>query len=254
MQRDNTGKQGSIHKAKATRIISNFEMAELVKKQPKLPVYKPDSFPSISKHLDGFMPGELIVITGGTKCGKTLFCQTLVKDFCKQELYPLVLFYEDPPKYYINKFSLLLQFYMPEKLEPYDLIWIQEIVKIAVSDKAVKVVFIDHLHYIFKMSNTTHASLDIGYIMRSLKQLALETETVIFLVCHTTKANIVTKDEVGVHSIRDSSFVAQESDSAIFIHRKGNEALAKILTARRSGCMDKIVYMVKADNFLAEMA
>lgn len=234
-------------------------MAEKVKKMPKLPIFKADSFPLLTDAINGFIPGELIVITGGTKCGKSLLCHSFIRDLSQKHIYPMLLSYEVAPRYFINKFSLLLQFYMPEEMKRYSIAWICELVRRGKKEKDIEVIFIDHLHYIFEL-RTQQASLEIGDIMRTLKQLALETDTVIFIVCHTTKARIEKSDDIGIHSLRDSSFVAQESDTALFIHRSQesnaicttNEAYLKVLTARRTGVMGKTIAIKKRGEFLEE--
>lgn len=118
-----------------------------------------------------------------------------------------------------------------------------------------RIVFIDHLHYLFDIQKSRNPSLDIGAIIRRLKGIAVNNEFVIFLLCHTSKA----KDEnESYESIRDSSFVAQESDCVIMVKRTPEEgdtyARARVEFHRRTGVMEKVVFLMKEGSYLVERA
>ena len=67
MQQGNNESKGQV---RATRIISNYEMLKSIEASGELnrpPVATPQvSFPSLNKAIEGFMGGELVVITGAT--------------------------------------------------------------------------------------------------------------------------------------------------------------------------------------------
>ena len=96
-------------------------------------------------------------------------------------------------------------------------------------------------------------SLEIGQVIRSLKMLAVDKGFVIFLLCHTTKSR---PDDLSHESIRDSSFVAQESDSVFMIKRTPEEGETatrlRIEFHRRTGAMEKTVDLIKVNGFLEE--
>ena len=116
-----------------------------------------------------------------------------------------------------------------------------------------RIVFIDHLHYLFDIQRSRNPSLDIGAIIRQLKGIAVDNEFVIFLLCHTSKAK---DDNENYESIRDSSFVAQESDCVIMVKRTPEEgetyARARVEFHRRTGVMEKVVFLQKTGNYLVE--
>jgi len=256
--------KGRLKKVENIRIVSNFEMLQSLRQQKELPVTKFASFPRLSEAIEGMMAGELIVVTGATGCGKTLFCQSLTRDLCERFERPLWFSFEMPPRFFLKKFhqeSELLQFYLPERLKPYSVDWLEIATRKAVSEKACNFIFIDHLHYVYDISRAYNASLSIGYLVRRLKQIAVKLEIVVFLIAHTTKTKVERPDELGLHQIRDSSLVAQEADTVIMVHRchqdngvsTSDEAIIKVAKARRSGVMSRVIPVAKTGSYLSEI-
>ena len=139
--------------------------------------------------------------------------------------------YENTAAQFFRKFDNvdLPLFYLPMSNKPYDLNWFVERVKEAILKYEVKVIMIDHLHYILDLFQSRNASLDIGNLLRNLKILAVENELVIFLVAHTKQPKDFSEPDMG--SIRDSSFIVQESDKVLAVHRiKGHiEGRSKVI-------------------------
>lgn len=265
MQRAYSAAERTIQHAKQVQIISNFEYLKRIEQEPPLDKITAITFPQLCNTVDGFIQGELVVVTGATGCGKTLFCQSLTKDFCNDGVVPLWFTYEVTPRFFLRKFALNavdLQFFLPAELVPYSIEWVTEVIKRGKQELGVEVVFLDHLHYIFDMSRSMHASLDIGMVVRTLKRLCVEHEIIIFLCCHTTKSRVESTDDVGLHKIRDSSLVAQEADTVIFVHRttsddgicKTEDSFLKVCKARRTGDMSTVIETTKPNEYLAEKA
>ncbi|MEW6186186.1 MAG: DnaB-like helicase C-terminal domain-containing protein [Thermodesulfobacteriota bacterium] len=204
--------------------------------------------------MEGFDPGELITISGLTKHGKTLLAQTLTKHFCDMRYYPLWFSYEVPARQFLNQFPSLPIFYLPDKLKAHDLNWVEDRIDEARAKYDVRVCFIDHLHFLFDMVRSRNTSLDIGNVVRSLKRFAVEKEMVIFLLCHLAK--IKKGEDPSYFDLRDSSLIAQESDSVLMVKRTeeegDNTALIKVEFHRRTGVMDKLVKVVKWQGYLWE--
>lgn len=117
-----------------------------------------------------------------------------------------------------------------------------------------RIVFIDHLHFLFDIARARNTSLEIGSVIRKLKTIAVENSFIIFLLCHTTKGK--SDSELSYESIRDSSFVSQESDSVFMIQRtpqKGeNAARLSVEFHRRTGVLDKTIDLIKLNGYLRE--
>jgi hypothetical protein len=103
------------------------------------------------------------------------------------------------------------------------------------------------------MARIKNPSLDIGTIVRRVKRFAVDNDFVIFLLCHIGKAE---SEQLSYRDLRDSSFIAQESDSVIMIKRtpKNGETTAKARVEfhRRTGAIEKEVYLIKVDGLLHE--
>ncbi len=244
--------------------VSNFELLQMVKDQPPAEPFKLSSFPTLNNNLEGFETGELVVLSGPGGTGKTLFCQTLTKDFCNDGHTPLWFPYEMTPRKFLERFTRNaedLQFMVPKAMVPYSISWVCNAITQSKERFETEIVIIDHLHYVFDMTNSQHVSLDIGTIMRRLKILAVNLDITIILIAHMNKARLESVDDIGMHSIRDSSFISQESDIVLFIWNKitesgeniENKQIVKICKSRRTGMMFKTIPITKRDNYLVEL-
>lgn len=213
-------------------------------------------FPSLDRYIDGFQLGELIIISGPTKHGKTLLAQTLTYEFSRQNFFPVWFSFELPPRQFLRSFPDLPLFYMPERLVPNAVGWVVKKVNESFKEYHTRVVFIDHLHFLFDIALKNNPSLQIGTVIRELKTLAVRGEYIIFLLCHTKKGSL--EKRMTYEAIRDSSFVAQESDCVLMIKRditnpESNEAILTVEFHRRTGVMNKKVKLKKINGLLMEI-
>jgi RecA-family ATPase len=212
--------------------------------------------PSLDRAIEDFRDGELVSISGPTKMGKTLLAQTLTVNFSKQGHHSLWFSYEVPIRQFLSQFSgdppLI---YMPAKLKAHALDWMEARIYESFLKYHTRIIFVDHLHYLIDLARMRNPSLEIGQVIRRLKTLAVSGGFIIFLLCHTTKGK--SENDLSYESIRDSSFISQESDSVFMIKRtpdKGeNAGRLRIEFHRRTGVMEKLVNLVKMDGFLREM-
>jgi replicative DNA helicase len=240
------------------RIISSFEMEQIIRDRKKAGqgVQLKSGMSLIDHYLEGgFQPGELYVISGLTKHGKTLLAQTWTTAFIDQLSPPLWFTYEVPAGQFLSQFPTFPMVMMPRELRSMDMDWVEERILESEAKNFTRVVFIDHLHFLFDMARSKSPSLEIGTVVRRLKRIAVEQEITIFLLCHTTK--VQQGEVITWRNLRDSSLVAQESDSVILIGRTpkdgDNTAYAEVCFHRRTGVMDKGVRLVKANGLLRQM-
>jgi len=235
------------------RVVSAHEMALTFGERDQFTINIKSGIPTLDYYCDGFRDGELITISGKTKQGKTLLAQSLTHNFSLHHYPPLWFSYEVPARQFLSQFETIPFIYMPSKLKAHAMPWIEERIMESFAKYNTKIVFIDHLHYLFDIQKSRNPSLDIGAIIRQLKGIAVNNEFIIFLLCHTSKS----KDEnESYESIRDSSFVAQESDCVIMVKRTPDLgetfARARIEFHRRTGVMEKVIFLQKTGNYLVE--
>jgi replicative DNA helicase len=229
--------------------ITSHEVWDSLKSErEKTPEKYFSKIPALDKMIDGFRPGDVVVVSGITKQGKTTFCQNITNSLANQDIKCLWFSYELMPLEFLSKFKPELPFFtMPKKLKGNSLKWLDERIGEHVAKHNTKVVFIDHLHFLIDMSffgQKGNTSLIIGAIMRELKKIALEHKVCIIIVAHTTKIKF--EEEPALDSIRDSSFISQEADTVLMIWRRTfngemtNRATLAVLANRRNGNCGKV--------------
>jgi archaellum biogenesis ATPase FlaH len=236
------------------KVISSHEMQIKLQAKPEKMISVKSLIPSLDQAIEGFREGELITVSGPTKQGKTLFMQSLTASFVRQQYYPLWFSFEVPVRQFLGQFPKLPLIYLPEKLKPHALPWFKERVQESFEKYHTRIVICDHLHYLIDLAKIRNPSIEIGQIIRQLKSLAVEGEFIIFLLCHTTKG--ASEDGLSFESIRDSSFISQESDSVFMIKRTPeqgeNTSRLRVEFHRRTGVMERIINLVKVNGYLGE--
>ena len=85
------------------KVIDSYEMQSSFRQKDHLFKVK-SQIPALDKLIDGFVPGELVVVSGWTKHGKTLLCQTLTANFVKDDVQSLWFTFELPPQQFLKCF------------------------------------------------------------------------------------------------------------------------------------------------------
>lgn len=216
--------------------------------------------PTLDSLIDGFREGDVVVVSGPTKMGKTTLCQTLTTNLAKNQINCLWFSYEMAQQEFLEKFGAELPFFaLPKTLKGNSLDWIESKVIEAIAKHDTKVIFIDHLHFLVDMNfigQKGNVSLLIGSIMRRLKQIALNWNVCIVIIAHTTKISF--DKEPDLSDIRDSGMISAESDTTLMIWRLkdketkmfGNRAMLAVLANRRNGKVGKIVLQLVNGKFL----
>lgn len=243
------------------KIISNERMQEIIDADRGRFVNIRSGIPPLDNTLGGFEGGELTVVSGPTGEGKTTLCQSLTRYFSYQGVKSVWFSYEMAPRNFLKSFGKRGPlFYLPTVLEGNSLDWIENRVYEAKLKYSCKAVFIDHLHFLIDMRTRNNMSLEIGFIMRSLKKMAVRLNMCFFLVAHIAKMQ--PDQEPDKNSLRDSTFVSQEADNVLIIWRKhekgesiptGTEAILKVDKNRKEGIFRKIPMMKNDMGYLAEL-
>lgn len=245
-------------------VITSLEKLEELKTIPDEPIIN-SGFSTLDSMIDGFVSGEFIILTGGVKSGKSLFMRSMINNLYKRyRIKPLVFSYEEQPKWFFRGFDKMTEdiiFYMPRNQKAYDVDWVIEVSKKAIREKGVKFIFIDHGHYLFNLSASDNSATKIGGVARKLKyDLAVSEGVIVVVVWHIRHIRPRSAEELTYDLIRDSGLIAGELDTCIGVFRKVEstgivqveESQIKVLLARRSGALDRIIPVRKEGNYLVE--
>lgn len=204
----------------SNELVKSTDYAEEIKLLP--PEIRNDfGIGSVDNITGGYAKGELIVSTGYTGHGKTTFFQSISYNMAKKGIKMIWISYELTSRQFFSKYpNEVPEFYMVRENKPYDLAWIEEKIIEGKEKYGIEAIFIDHLHYVVNMDQEkgSQYTLLVGDTMRRLKQMAVYHDITVFLIAHTKQPN--DSESPGLGSIRDSSFIAQESDAVYSVQRK----------------------------------
>lgn len=237
------------------KVLTSYELRDKLLADKREPhVHVMSRIPGLDYATEGFQDGELIIISGPTKQGKTLLAQTLTVNFANQKQYPCWFTYEVPARQFLDQFPILPLFYLPSTNKAQDFNWFMDRCMEAFFKYNSRIFFIDHLHFLVDMARVSNPSLEIGAIVRRIKRFAVENDFIIFLLAHIKKNE---NDDLSYKDLRDSSFIAQDSDTVIMIKRTPKEGMttakARVEFHRRSGIMEWVVYLDKQHGLLREV-
>lgn len=222
----------------------------------------------------GFYPGELIVLSAPTKSGKTTFCQSITANMAEAGnavlWFTLEMSWQELTRKFIKITTTAVPIFYPIDNSSLSVTWVKEVAEKAIKEKNVKLIIIDHLHFLLPLRDFhTNVSFLIGGIVRDIKRTAVELEIPIILIAHPGK--LEDQDSISYLDIRDSSFITQESDFTIVMNRirvkeKGvkemvvtNEARISVELNRRTGNVGKLNLMhtngrfQDPDNYVAPL-
>lgn len=246
----------------ADKIVSFQEQYERISKQSASVFQINSGFETLDRFIEGFEAGELILVSGTPKSGKSLLLQTLTNNFLNQNWRTCWFSYELTPRQFYARFPEDIPHgYTPDEMKGNDMDWLEDKLMEAKLKFDVKIYMIDHLHFLFDMSRSRSPSLDIGSVLRRLKSMAIKSNVIIFLIAHTGKMRMDnTKGELYGSDIRDSSFCLQEPDTILMIWRVDDdadngiidEAKLKVVASRRTGVRSKTISLMKHNGWLRE--
>ena len=169
----------------------------------------------------GFRPGNLIIISGPTKQGKTTFCQTLTYNFWQQKYESLWFSFDTPPQELIERFpkGRMPKFYLPRtNIIGKKIRWIEAKIIEGIAKYGIRIVFIDHLESLALFSNNApNYSAELQSIVKELKEISMRWNVVILLNHHIRQ--IHDNEAPNWTQLKNSSGPAQESDMTIMVWR-----------------------------------
>ena len=222
------------------------------------------SIPTLDACTEGFRKGQLIVLSGPPKQGKTSLCQTFTKKFDENNQKCIWFSYEMGYEELFQKFPMEnLTFYVPAYMESGNVEWVEERIIEAKKKFGVDIVFIDHLDFLRDPNVLKGISLNlssyVGGIVQKVKSMAVKHNVIIFLMSHIRKNKWTSKDLPSSEELRDTGQTAQLADIVLMIMRKrakesneiyeGNLCILGVMENRHNGRTKKMQLVFNNNEF-----
>lgn len=217
------------------RVISSSDLTARLaeeKDEPCIPFPHED----MTKATDGVRPRQMIVVSGTTKQGKTMFTFDLVTRM--KDVKPLLLFFEERPldilkkKLRFNPAYKVPEFYTPELYTEEGIEWIKMRMLEGKYKWGCKVVVIDNLHYITQSEGAKVARYDklLTSYAKELKDFATRWNMTIFLLVHMNKTP--ENRPPTVFDIADTAGIGQIADKVWFVQRESDSTITNWFSDR----------------------
>jgi intein/homing endonuclease len=157
----------------------------------------------LSELLEGLGQGEIVTISGATGNGKTLLAKSINRGLMTDDVKTVFFSYEVNASTVVKSYGEQnMNMYLPLRLEAMNIEWLFNRIHEAKVKYGCEVVFIDHLHYLVDMAIKQNVSLNIGAVMRTLKQkVAMALNMTVVLLTHTQQPKW--DEEPNLGQIRD---------------------------------------------------
>lgn len=207
------------------RVISSTDLIPKIEEEKDEPCI-PFPHPEMTLATDGVRPRQMIVISGTTKQGKTMFTFDLVTRMTGVK--PLLLFFEERPvdilkkKMRFDKAYKVPEFYTPELYTEEGIEWIKLRMLEGKYKWGCKAVVIDNLHYITQSEGAKVARYDklLTSYAKELKDFATRWNMTIFLLVHMNKTP--ENRPPTVFDIADTAGIGQIADKVWFVQRESD--------------------------------
>lgn len=225
------------------------EVSERIELDKPKPMGLLTGYRDLDKILKGIVPGSLVTLLARSGIGKTTFSTELTKKIaCKGEAVTYFSLEMPPEQMYLkmvlSQAKLRVDDYISitrnsgkiveslsiasNKISALNINFLQErnidkiinLINYYVRKKNTKVFFIDYLNILGSNMNTSNTDILYNEITAELKQVALKTGSIIFLIAQSNRAVDKQQDKrPNVKDIKDSSSIEQNSDYIIALYR-----------------------------------
>lgn len=237
-------------------VIDSHTIKETLKNEFENIKFIKTGFPTIDFLTKGFYTGELIIVTGKVKRGKSSFCRTLTKNFYEQGIKSLWFPFDMPYFIFLTSFGPNPPlFYMPKKLKEEAMAWLNARIWEAKVKYDIGAVFIDDLSYLIDLVHSRNPSIELGTLCRQLKRIAIDKNIIMIVTHHVRKTDKVEPTE---EDLKDSALVAAIADKVISVQRKlvlggeSNEGQLILHIDRFSGVLQKKIPIYFKDGYFYE--
>lgn len=175
----------------------------------------------LDKMTQGFVPGEVMIVSGQTSHGKTQLSNNIMLNVMRTGKRVMFITMEMTKQEIGERFNLLTD---NEEIPPGQILLnmqadlaYQDVTRLIerAKERGCDLVVIDHLHYFSR--SVENATAEIGKIMKEFKGAAVAFEIPIVLICHVRKME--PKMHPTINDLRDSSMIAQDADMVVIVWR-----------------------------------
>lgn len=175
----------------------------------------------IDQMTQGFVPGELMIISGQTSHGKTQLANNIILNVLRNNHTVMFVTMEMTKQETADRFNALTDdqdigegkvfLNMRSDLAYTDVTKLIQRAK----ERGCSMVVIDHLHYFSR--SVENATQEVSKIVKEFKQAAVLYEMPVILICHVRK--MAPKLHPTIEHLRDSSLIAQDADLVLMVWR-----------------------------------
>jgi len=226
------------------RLESSAEILERIKNEPD-ELKMMSGWESLDKILKGFRPGQMVIVSGYTKHGKTSWLMDLTDNLMIYN--PVWIPLEEGSEDLVRKFKEREQtpphWFSPRSIQSVSLEWVESRIVEGIAKYNTKAVMIDQLDFIVPLQTKDHHQM-IGETVRKVRSIGRKWGVCIFLVCHLNGQAKMTQAP-SIENLKGSTSIQQEADTAILVwrntERKGgeivqtNETMISVQANRRTG-------------------
>ena len=199
----------------------------------------------LDEMLEGFEPGEMFILTGHTKHGKSRLAANVAYNVAKQGKTVLFINTEMTKLQMGRRFNAMIgeealsgKIILNDRsdLDARDVITIIERAK----ENGCDLVIVDHLHFFSRsVDNQTN---EISKISKEFKEAAVTYEVPLLMLCHVQQGN--TKKRPTLQMIKNSSSIAQDADIVVAVwtddNPDGDNSMTEVIRlAHRSATKNK---------------
>ncbi len=238
-------------------ILAADKQKEIIEQQLATPPFRAmTGIYSLDSCTEGFRKGQVVIVSGPPKNGKTELCATFTQNMVLAGHKPIWLPFEGMYEELFNRFGdHLPDFFIPNQMRGGKIDWVENKIIEGKEKYDADVVFIDNLDFLTDPDVSRKAQVNyatyVGGLVQRIKELAVTHNVVIFLMAHIRNEKWTSNELPTSDLLRDSGKITQLADIVLMIIRwrapktgsevyDGNHAMVGIMENRLNGKTKKI--------------